>query len=56
MEHSGLVCMLRDNKLEELQLMYRLLSCAEGGSELILDTLSSFVRQTGKSIVQDQRY
>jgi len=52
MEGSGMVCMLKDDKIEDLKRMYNLLGRVSKGHELMRVVLGEFVRETGKSIVE----
>lgn len=50
---SGMVSMLKDDKIEDLTRMYDLLGRVNKGHELMRNVMGTFVRDTGKSIVSD---
>jgi cullin 3 len=55
MDHSGLVSMLKDDKVEDLRRMYELfgLKGVSGGHQAMRDLMSAYVEQTGKDIITD---
>lgn len=53
MENSGEVALLKDDKYEDLQRMYTLFSQVQGGLALVKEEMASFVKETGKQLVQD---
>uniref|UniRef100_A0A6B2KYR3 Cullin family profile domain-containing protein n=1 Tax=Arcella intermedia TaxID=1963864 RepID=A0A6B2KYR3_9EUKA len=53
MEGSGLVSMLKDDKIEDLTRMYHLLQRVSKGHDLMRQVMSDFVRETGKQIVEN---
>jgi len=52
MEGSGLVPMLKEDKIEDLQRMYNLFSRVAGGRDLMCEVLCAHVRDVGTQIVQ----
>jgi cullin 3 len=52
MQGSGLVAMLKDDKLEDLARMYKLLQNSKG-HDMMRTVFGNFVRETGKAIVTD---
>uniref|UniRef100_A0A7S4HWF0 Cullin family profile domain-containing protein n=1 Tax=Vannella robusta TaxID=1487602 RepID=A0A7S4HWF0_9EUKA len=54
MENSGLVPMLRDDKVEDLSRMYNLFQKVDGGLELMRNVIGDFVKDTGIAIVRDE--
>jgi len=54
MENSGLVSLLRDDKLRDLARMHSLLKRVDGGLELMRKTMGKFLRESGKALVTDQ--
>lgn len=56
MPGSGMVSMLKDNKIDDLGRMYSLLGRVPKGHELMRNLLNSFVKDTGKAIVEDPEY
>eukprot|EP01132_Coremiostelium_polycephalum_P004125 gene4125-5161_t len=54
MENSGLISMLKDDKMEDLKRMYNLFSRVTNGLNLIKDVMSMYVRDIGKGIVMDE--
>lgn len=54
MENSGVVTMLRDQKIEDLNCMYRLLSRVPTGLQCIISCVSAYLRDQGKSLVTEQ--
>jgi cullin 3 len=53
MEGSGMVSMLKDDKIEDLARMYNLLGRVGKGHQLMRQVLGNYVREVGKSIVSD---
>ncbi|GAV72337.1 Cullin domain-containing protein/Cullin_Nedd8 domain-containing protein [Cephalotus follicularis] len=53
MENSGLVNMLVDDKYEDLKRMYCLFRRIPNGLVLIIDVMTSYIRDTGKHLVTD---
>lgn len=54
MENSGVVYMLKNNKTEDLFCMYKLLSRVKEGLKTMSDCVSLYLRELGKSLVQEQ--
>lgn len=54
MENSGLVPMLRDDKVEDLSRMYNLFQKVEGGLDLMRSVLGDFVKESGIAVVKDE--
>lgn len=54
MENSGLISMLRDDKIEDLKRMYSLFGRVSGGLAIMRDLMSNDVREIGKAIVNDE--
>jgi len=54
MENSGLIPMLRDDKVEDLSRMYNLLQKVEGGLDLMRTVLGNYVKECGIEIVKDE--
>jgi cullin 3 len=54
MENSGLISMLRDDKMEDLKRMYQLFGRVSGGLQIMRDLMSNDVREIGKAIVNDE--
>lgn len=55
MENSGVVHMLKTNKKADLHCMYKLFKrVQDGGLKTIIDCLSSFLRDTGKALVNEE--
>jgi len=54
MENSGVVNMLRDQKIEDLNCMYRLLCRVPNGLQCIISCVSSNLREQGKSLVTEE--
>jgi len=52
MAGSGMRSMLKDDKIEDLTLMYNLLGRVANGHNLMREELSKFVSETGRAIVQ----
>lgn len=53
MENSGLIPMLRDDKVDDLSRMYNLFQKVEAGLPLMRSVLSDYVKETGTAIVND---
>eukprot|EP01125_Pyxidicula_operculata_P006088 TRINITY_DN2120_c0_g1_i1.p2 TRINITY_DN2120_c0_g1~~TRINITY_DN2120_c0_g1_i1.p2 ORF type:complete len:738 (-),score=168.52 TRINITY_DN2120_c0_g1_i1:345-2558(-) len=53
MPTSGMVPMLKDDKIEDLRRMFLLLGRVNKGHELMKQVLSTHVKETGKAIVED---
>lgn len=54
MENSGVVNMLRDKKVEDLNCMYRLLCRVTTGLQCIISCVSAYLREQGKSLVTEE--
>ncbi|XP_015374685.1 PREDICTED: cullin-3-like [Diuraphis noxia] len=54
MENSGVVYMLKNNKIDDLACMYKLLSRVSEGLKTMSDCVSQYLRELGKSLVQEQ--
>lgn len=54
MENSGLISMLRDDKIDDLKRMYSLYGRVPGGLMLMRDMMSNDVKEIGKAIVTDE--
>lgn len=54
MENSGLISMLRDDKIDDLKRMYSLFGRVPGGLALMRDMMSNDVKEIGKAIVTDE--
>jgi len=53
MENSGVVYMLKNNKIDDLACMYKLLSRVAEGLKTMSDSVSQYLRELGKSLVQE---
>lgn len=53
MESSGLVAMVRDDKLDDLRRMHRLLSRVPGCSDILRLALRDYITNIGKQLVKD---
>lgn len=53
MEHSGVVHMLENQKIDDLKTMYKLFSRVDNGLKTIIACVSNHLRQEGKSLVTD---
>lgn len=53
MENSGVVFMLKNNKTDDLACMYKLLSRVAEGLKTMSDCVSHYLRELGKSFVQE---
>ena len=54
MEHSGIISMLRDDKIEDLKRMYNLFGRVSNGHALMREVMSNFVKETGKALIMDE--
>ncbi|XP_064394633.1 cullin-3-like [Halichondria panicea] len=54
MENSGVVHMLKTNKTDDLQCMYKLFQRVEGGLTCVVRCMSSHLRESGRSIVTEE--
>ena len=54
LENTGFGCMLRDNKLAELQRIYGLFGRVPGSLDLLRDAMHRFVKQAGLDIISSQ--
>lgn len=54
MENSGVVYMLKNNKIDDLACMYKLLSRVSDGLKTMSDCVSQYLREIGKSLVQEE--
>eukprot|EP01114_Cavostelium_apophysatum_P003635 TRINITY_DN1368_c0_g1_i2.p1 TRINITY_DN1368_c0_g1~~TRINITY_DN1368_c0_g1_i2.p1 ORF type:complete len:736 (-),score=233.08 TRINITY_DN1368_c0_g1_i2:74-2281(-) len=54
MEASGIISMLRDDKVEDLKRMYNLFGRVTNGHSTMRDMMSHYVRDTGKSLINDE--
>lgn len=54
MDNSGVVSMLRDQKNEDLNCMYRLLCRVQAGLQCMITCVSNYLRQQGKSLVTEE--
>uniref|UniRef100_A0A2S2P2L0 Cullin-3 n=2 Tax=Schizaphis graminum TaxID=13262 RepID=A0A2S2P2L0_SCHGA len=54
MENSGVVHMLKNNKIDDLACMYKLLSRVSEGLKTMSDCVSQYLREIGKSLVQEE--
>lgn len=55
MQNSGLLVMLRDDKVADLSRMYKLFSKVEGGLTCMKELMSEHIRACGKEIVTDEQ-
>ncbi|KAF7991879.1 hypothetical protein HCN44_010680 [Aphidius gifuensis] len=55
MENSGVVHMLKHQKTDDLGCMYKLFSRVNEGLKTVCDCVSSFLREQGKSMVQENQ-
>ncbi|XP_070392565.1 cullin-3-A-like [Dermacentor albipictus] len=53
MEGSGLVYMLKHRMTQSLARTYRLLKCVQGGPKTMLECMSKYLRDVGRSIVRE---
>jgi len=54
MENSGVVNMLRDQKIDDLNCAYRLFCRVQAGLQCIIACVSSYLREQGKSLVTEE--
>lgn len=54
MENSGVVYMLKNNKNDDLACMYKLLNRVEDGLKTMSECVSQYLRELGKSLVQEE--
>jgi cullin 3 len=54
MEHSGIISMLRDDKVEDLKRMYNLFGRVSNGHSLMREFLSNYIKETGKALIMDE--
>ncbi|VVC29809.1 Hypothetical protein CINCED_3A020975 [Cinara cedri] len=54
MENSGVVHMLKHNKIDDLSCMYKLLNRVSDGLRTMSDCVSNYLRELGKSLVQEE--
>lgn len=54
MEYSGVVHMMREQKLNDLSCMYRLLCRVPNGLQCIISCISGYLREQGKILVTEQ--
>src|SRR5687768_3950103 len=54
MEHSGCVCMLRDDKVEDLKRMYNLFGRVSNGHATMRDIMSNHIRELGRAMIMDE--
>ena len=54
MENSGLISMLRDNKVDDLKRMYSLFGRVSTGHQNMREMMSTFIKTTGMSIINDE--
>jgi cullin 3 len=54
MEHSGLISMLRDDKIEDLKRMYNLFGRVSNGHATMREMMSNYIKDTGKTLVMDE--
>jgi cullin 3 len=54
MEHSGLVSMLRDDKIDDLKRMYNLFGRVANGHALMREIMSNYIKETGKALIMDE--
>jgi cullin 3 len=52
MEGSGLVAMLKDDKVDDLNRMYNLLGRVSKGHELMRTVMGEFMKESGKAVVE----
>jgi cullin 3 len=53
MEQSGLVYMLREDKMEDLKRMYSLFGRVNSGHQIMKDLISKYIKDTGKALITD---
>ena len=54
MENSGVVFMLKANKVEDLACMYKLFCRVESGLQTIISCVSAYLREQGKGLVTEE--
>lgn len=54
MENSGVVCMLREQRIADLSCMYRLMCRVHTGLQCIISCVSAYLREQGKSLVTEE--
>ena len=54
MEHSGIISMLRDDKIEDLKRMYNLFGRVSNGHSIMREFMSNYIKETGKAILMDE--
>ncbi|KAF2077580.1 hypothetical protein CYY_001121 [Polysphondylium violaceum] len=54
MENSGLISMLKEDKIEDLKRMYNLFNRVSDGLNLMKEVISTYVKEIGKEIVMDE--
>lgn len=54
MEHSGIISMLRDDKVDDLKRMFNLFGRVSNGHVLMREFMSTYVRETGKTVIMDE--
>lgn len=54
MENTGVVHMLKNNKNTDLACMYKLLNRVKDGLKIMSDSVSQYLRELGKSLVQQE--
>ena len=54
MENSGVVHMLRNNRVEDLACMYNVLDRVADGLATLTECVSKHLREQGKALVQDE--
>ncbi|XP_031573108.1 cullin-3-like [Actinia tenebrosa] len=54
MENSGVIHMLKHNKIDDLARMYRLFSRVKDGLKTICDCMRGYLREQGKAIMADE--
>lgn len=50
MENSGLISMLRDDKVEDLSRMYTLFGRVANGHQLMREVISGYVKETVRAL------
>ena len=54
MENSGVVHMLRNNRVEDLACMYGVLARVQDGLPTLAECVSQHLREQGKALVQEE--
>lgn len=54
MENSGVVSMLRDQRIADLNCMYRLMCRVHTGLQCVISCVSAYLREQGKSLVTEE--